>query len=152
METFLQTYFLLKLKRYVKRAKASVLISSTWIPMMLKNLTFWFLNSYNVNSNITDLDLVLADRKTWSAWVYTNNILGAVKPFFKGLFLKWFPNLYITSLDLSIEKREQSKIPISYMLVYCEHLKSHIASGTKWYQWNCQVLTKLYVMCLDYLL
>ena len=79
METFLQTYFLLKLKRYVTRGKASVLISSTGILMMLKNLSFWFLNSY-VNHHITDLDLLLVDRKTW---LYIKNILGPVKTFYR---------------------------------------------------------------------
>ena len=46
-ETFLQTYFLIKLRRYSTEGQSSVVISSAGILIMIKNLMFWFLSSYN---------------------------------------------------------------------------------------------------------
>ena len=80
LETFLQTYFLLKLKRCIIEGRSSVFISSTGILMMIKNLIFWFLYSYNSSYHTTELDVVLVDDKTW---LYIYNILGPVMTFYR---------------------------------------------------------------------
>ena len=80
LETFLQTYFLLKIKRCITEGRTSVLISSTGILMMVKNLMFWFLNSYSSSHHSTKLDLVLVDSKSW---VYIRNIFGPLMTFYR---------------------------------------------------------------------
>ena len=80
LETFLQTLFLLKLKRYKTEGKTSLLISSTGIFLMIKNLIFWFVYSYNAYHHLTTLDLVLVDTAGWS---YMKQVLGPVKTFYR---------------------------------------------------------------------
>ena len=80
LETFLQTHFLLKLKRYKTEGKTSVLISSTGIFLMIKNLIFWFVYSYNAYHHLTTLDLVLVDT---AGWFYMKQVLGPVKTFYR---------------------------------------------------------------------
>ena len=79
-ETFLQTHFLLKLKRYKTDGKTSILISSTGILMMIKNLIFWFVYSYNTYRHNTASNLVFVNT---ASWPYMRQVLGPVKTFYR---------------------------------------------------------------------
>ena len=79
-ETFLQTYFLIKLRRYSTEGQSSVVISSAGILIMIKNLMFWFLSSYNPYAHVSIWDNTLIDRENWR---YINKILGPVITFYR---------------------------------------------------------------------
>ena len=79
-ETFLQTYFLIKLRRYSAEGQSSVVISSLGILIMIKNLMFWFLSSYNPYAHVSIWENVLIDHENWR---YINKILGPVITFYR---------------------------------------------------------------------
>ena len=81
-ETFLQTYFLIKVRRFSIEGQSSVVISSAGILIMIKNLMFWFLSTYNPYAHFSISDNVLIDRENWR---YINKILRPVITFYCSL-------------------------------------------------------------------
>lgn len=79
-ESYLQTHFLIKIKRYSTIGRSSIVISSAGILLMITNLTYWFLTSYNPRTVATDLELELVERKSW---LYIQNTLVPLFTFYR---------------------------------------------------------------------
>lgn len=64
IEIYLQTYFLIKIKRYRTNGQSCVIISSSGILLMITNLVCWFLDSYNLHKTFTSFELALVEKET----------------------------------------------------------------------------------------
>lgn len=63
LEIYLQTYFLIKIKRYRTNGQSCIIISSSAILLMITNLVCWFLDSYNLHK--TSVEVALVEKETW---------------------------------------------------------------------------------------
>jgi hypothetical protein len=63
LEVYLQTYFLIKVRRYHPNRKSSVLNSSCGIILMLTDLIYWLQNLYNEKAIEGSLRRVFAERE-----------------------------------------------------------------------------------------
>ncbi|XP_061176979.1 uncharacterized protein LOC133185692 [Saccostrea echinata] len=80
LEIFLQTHFLIKIRRYHPKGQSSVFISSGGIILMMTNLNHWILSSYSKQNCKRNLETKLVGCESW---LYIVNILVPLMLFYR---------------------------------------------------------------------
>ncbi|XP_062596822.1 uncharacterized protein LOC134258310 [Saccostrea cucullata] len=81
IETYLQTYFLIKMKRACVTFNSSM-ISATGVFLTISNLIYWFLNAYNQITFVKGRILKLVE---FEDWLYIENVLVPLMTFYRFL-------------------------------------------------------------------
>ncbi|XP_062609913.1 uncharacterized protein LOC134271719 [Saccostrea cucullata] len=80
LETFLQTHFLIQIRRFRPKGQSSLFISSGGVNLMMTNMNHWILNSTNKPSCHRNLETKLVDCQSW---LYIINILIPLMLFYR---------------------------------------------------------------------
>lgn len=80
VEIFLQTSFLIKVRRFHTNGKNSIAISAGGIILTLTNLISWFINSYNQNKFMNNLETIALGQESW---LYVNSTLVPLLVFYR---------------------------------------------------------------------
>jgi hypothetical protein len=98
VEIFLQTLFLIKVRRFRSNDRYSILISSGGIILTVTNLISWFMNSYMQHTFMNTLETFVVGQESW---LYLNNALFPLLTFYRffsgmgaySFYHKFKPNL-----------------------------------------------------------